>query len=98
MRSTTLGMAVFLVLVISMSGVAADPAPEGMTAERLLGHIRTLASDDFEGRAPGSPGEERSVAYLVEQFRRMGLKPGNPDGRFVQDVPLVGFQARATSG
>ena len=60
--------------------------------------LSVLASDEFEGRAPGSPGEERTVAYLVDQFRRMGLRPGNPYGTYVQDVPLVGFQATATSG
>src|SRR5688572_19687121 len=40
-------------------------------------HVRVLASDAFEGRAPGSAGEEKTVAYLTAQFERMGLKPGN---------------------
>ena len=40
-------------------------------------HVRVLASDDFEGRKPGTPGEEKTVAYLIEQFRKLGLKPGN---------------------
>ena len=57
-----------------------------------------LSSDDFEGRGPGTPGEEKTVAYLTEQFRAMGLKPGNPDGTFVQNVPLVGFQATEVRG
>src|ERR1700688_3391519 len=39
-------------------------------------HVRVLASDDFEGRKPGTPGEEKTVAYLTEQFRKLGLKPG----------------------
>ena len=51
-------------------------------------HVRTLASDEFEGRAPGSPGEEKSVAYIEAQFRRLGLKPGNGDSYF-QTVPMV---------
>ena len=50
--------------------------------------IRILASDDFEGRRPGTPGEEKTVAYLVERFRKLGLKPGNGDS-FLQPVPLV---------
>jgi Zn-dependent M28 family amino/carboxypeptidase len=54
-------------------------------------HIRTLSSDDFGGRAPGSDGEVKTVDYLTEQFRAFGLEPGNPDGTFVQDVPLVGI-------
>ena len=73
-------------------------AVECITAAELLGHIKVLASDEFEGRAPGTAGEERTVAYLIERFRALGLKPGNPDGTYIQDVPLVGFQATAASG
>jgi Zn-dependent M28 family amino/carboxypeptidase len=51
-------------------------------------HVRTLASDAFEGRAPGSAGEEKTVAYLEAQFKRLGLKPGNGDSYF-QTVPMV---------
>src|SRR2546425_4833305 len=69
------------------------PALESFTPNGLLKHIQVLASDEFEGRAPGSRGEERTVNYLTEQFRRLGLKPGNPDGTYVQKVPLVGFTA-----
>jgi Zn-dependent M28 family amino/carboxypeptidase len=50
--------------------------------------VRILASDDFEGRRPGTHGEERTVAFLTEQFRKLGLKPGNGDS-YVQQVPLV---------
>ncbi len=72
----------------------ARQAAESINAEDLLGHIRTLASDAFEGRAPGTPGEEKTVAYLTEQFRQAGLQPGNPDGSYVQEVPLVGITTR----
>ena len=64
---------------------------EGIDASSLLEHVRTLASDEFEGRAPGSPGEEKTIAYLTEQFSTLGLVPGNPDGTWVQKVPLVGI-------
>lgn len=50
--------------------------------------VRLLASDDFEGRRPGTLGQEKTVAYLVEQFRKLGLKPGNGDS-YLQQVPLV---------
>ena len=53
---------------------------------------RTLSLDEFEGRAPGTPGEEKTLAYLVDQFRRVGLSPGNGDSWF-QDVPLVEITA-----
>ena len=65
-----------------------------ITADALMSHIRVLSSDDFEGRAPGTPGEEKTVNYLVGQFKAMGLSPGNPDGTYLQDVPLVGFAAQ----
>jgi Zn-dependent M28 family amino/carboxypeptidase len=76
--------------------VLPDPAQDplgtsmaGIDAGRMLRHIETLAGDDFEGRSPGTTGERRTVDYLVTQFRQLGLQPGNPDGSFVQRVPLT---------
>jgi Zn-dependent M28 family amino/carboxypeptidase len=68
-----------------------------VTATVLLDHVKALAADDKEGRAPGTAGEDRTVAYLTGQFKRLGLAPGNPDGTFVQAVPLIGFKAEATA-
>ena len=59
--------------------------------------MKALAADDKEGRAPGTAGEERTVAYLVSQFKRLGLAPGNPDGTYVQRVPLIGFTGEPTA-
>ena len=59
----------------------------------LMQHIRALSDDSMLGRAPGSLGEERTVAYLEGQFRAMGLLPGNPDGSYIQRVPLVAVTA-----
>jgi len=75
-----------------------DAAAERITADGILAHTRTLASDEFEGRLPGTPGEELTVAYLTEQFQALGLKPGNPDGTYVQPVPLVGITTTAQAG
>jgi Zn-dependent M28 family amino/carboxypeptidase len=73
-------------------------ALDSFSNKALLDHIRVLASDEFEGRAPGSKGEELTVNYIADQFRKLGLKPGNPDGTYVQKVPLVGVtgQPKAT--
>jgi Zn-dependent M28 family amino/carboxypeptidase len=49
---------------------------------------RILASDEFEGRMPGTAGEEKSIAFLKERFEAAGLQPGN-NGSWVQEVPLV---------
>lgn len=74
------------------------PALEAIQPEALLNHIRTLASDEFEGRGPGTPGEEKTAAYLVDQFKAMELKPGNPDGTYEQAVPLIGYRATEVRG
>ena len=68
-----------------------------MTTSVLLDHVRMLAADDKQGRAPGTVGEERTVAYLVGQFKRLGLAPGHPDGTYVQTVPLIGFTGQASA-
>ena len=65
------------------------PAPR-FDAARFLEHVRVLSSDEFEGRAPGTPGEEKTVVYLASQFRGAGAAPGMPNGGYYQPVPLVG--------
>lgn len=62
-------------------------APEIRTAD-WAEHVRVLASDEFEGRAPGSAGEKKTVEYLTQAFQQMGLEPGN-QGSWVQTVPMV---------
>jgi len=65
-------------------------------ADDFAAHVRTLASDEFAGRAPGSIGEEKTVAYLVDQFKRLGLEPGNGDS-YLQTVPMVETTADPTT-
>jgi Zn-dependent M28 family amino/carboxypeptidase len=59
--------------------------------DAVLAHTKALSSDQYEGRGPGTEGEELTITYLVDQFRKMGAKPGNSDGTFTQKVPLVGI-------
>ena len=54
----------------------------------VANHLKTLSSDAFEGRKPFSPGEEKTVNYLKEQFEKIGLEPGNGESYF-QEVPMV---------
>jgi Zn-dependent M28 family amino/carboxypeptidase len=95
MRFLLLAAAAIMLTIGSPILRAADVTPlkalPAIDPAAVLSHVKTLASDAFEGRAPGTPGEEKTVAYLVEAFRRLGLKPGNPDGTYVQKVPLVGI-------
>jgi Zn-dependent M28 family amino/carboxypeptidase len=60
-------------------------------AAGMLQHIKVLSSDEYEGRAPGTPGEEKTVKYIESEFQKLGLKPGNTDGSYIQKVPLVGI-------
>ncbi len=76
--------------------LARADSPPALSAARILERTKILASDAFEGRAPGSPGEDKTVAYLVHEFQRLGLQPGNPDGTYVQNVPLVGITSAPT--
>lgn len=74
-----------LFLQAAAAGQTAAPTPV-IDAGRFAGHIRTLASDGFEGRGPGTAGEERSIAYIAAQFRAAGLRPGGGDGGWFQAV------------
>jgi hypothetical protein len=60
-----------------------------ISTEAMLADIRKLSSGEFEGRAPGGKGEELAVRYLIDQFKAAGLEPGNPDGGWTQNVPLI---------
>jgi len=82
--------------VPAASPAALQPALESIRSDNLLRHIERLSSDEFEGRAPGTRGEELTVRYLIDQFRKLGLTPGNPDGSFVQKVPLMGVTSDAS--
>jgi len=64
------------------------PALESITTNDLLRHITVLSSDEFEGRAPATKGEDLTVRYLVDQFRQMG-------GTFIQRVPLMGITSES---
>jgi len=58
--------------------------------------VKTLASPAFEGRGPGTPGEEKTVTWLVERFKALGLEPGGENGSFIQKVPMI--RTRITGG
>jgi Zn-dependent M28 family amino/carboxypeptidase len=81
--------------VVASGLFAVDLAP-AMSAKSILERTKVLSSDEFEGRAPGSPGEEKTVSYLLSEFKKLGLKPGNPDGSYIQPVPLVGITSHPT--
>ncbi len=87
-----------IVSAVTMTAAAQVPPPasDRAAADRMLEHVKVLSSDEFGGRAPGTPGEELSVNYLTKEFAALGLQPGNPDGTFIQGVPLVGITSTAS--
>lgn len=83
-------------LVIAALAPTVQAAPsEPIEPQRLVQIVRTLASDEFEGRAPGGPGEPKTIDYLIRSFRELGLEPGGENGGWTQLVPLVRTQIGA---
>jgi Zn-dependent M28 family amino/carboxypeptidase len=89
------------------SPAASNPAPAAaptaitqmpkFESAPVLEHIKKLSSDEFEGRGPGTKGEDLTVKYLEDAFRNIGLKPGSTDGGYIQKVPMVGITATNTA-
>jgi Zn-dependent M28 family amino/carboxypeptidase len=76
---------------LAAAALLAAPAPAiaQVSPERLSADVKTLASDAFEGRAPGTPGETKTIDWLIAQFKAMKAQPGGPNGSWTQPVPLV---------
>jgi len=85
------GVALVLLIAATPALAQSVPAP-GISIETLKDVTRTLSSDAYEGRAPTTPGEDKTVKLIAERFARAGLKPGNK-GSWYQDVPLVELSA-----
>jgi len=105
MRFLTLALASALALTSAckqMDDKAVDSAalpqvevPE-LSEQTMKDVVKELSLDSYEGRAPGSVGEEKTVAYLIDRFKKAGLEPGN-NGSWTQDVPLVEITAKNVS-
>ena len=65
------------------------PAEDQITAASLVDHLKVLASDEYEGRAPATPGGQKTQDYLAQQLKAIGIEPGAPDGTYFQQVPIV---------
>jgi Zn-dependent M28 family amino/carboxypeptidase len=84
-----------LAFITSLGGCVTPSAPAAapqISAETLQRVTRTLSSDEYQGRAPGTDGEVRTIAFLAQEFQHAGLQPGN-QGSWYQDVPLVEITA-----
>jgi Zn-dependent M28 family amino/carboxypeptidase len=76
--------------ILSLSSISlAAPPSTPIDPSQMSATVKTLASDAFQGRAPGTAGEARTVAYLIDRFRTLGLQPGGENGDWIQKVPLI---------
>lgn len=79
-----------LAAALLLAAIAAPAAAQsGIDAANLTETVRTLASDQFQGRAPGTVGEERTIGYLIGRLQALGLEPAGTDGGWTQPVPLL---------
>ena len=84
-------------IALAMGGAAAGADSHGGPSIGTMKEVvKEISSDAYEGRAPGTIGEEKTLAYLVKRFEALGLKPGNK-GSWFQDVPLVEITAKNVS-
>jgi Zn-dependent M28 family amino/carboxypeptidase len=87
-------------LLLATACTPAPPQPlklaqmPDVNLDHVVTDIKRLASDEFGGRAPGSPGETLTINYLRDQYKAAGAEPGNPDGTWFQKVPLVRLEAK----
>lgn len=92
MKRTLLGLWA-LSLLYACSAPQSNSGTFEIDTVSVAQHLQTLSSDAFEGRKPFSPGEEKTVNYLKNQFEKLGLEPGNGESYF-QDVPMVELTAQ----
>ncbi len=85
-------LCVCVLLVACESAAPPDEKVARFSASRVAADVQRLASDEFQGRAPGSEGEKKVLDFLVGQFEDAGLQPAN-QGSFLQAVPLVSLTA-----
>jgi len=95
-NASILGLAAALLGSSAFTSRAAEPTLPAIDGAAVLEHTKLLASDAFEGRAPGTKGEELTVAYLIDRLKAIGLQPGHPDGSWIQKVPLVGTTVKGS--
>ena len=77
------------ILITLGAAVSAAAPPARVSTGRLSEITRTLASDEFQGRSMGTVGEQRTVDYLIKEFKAAGLEPGGENGGWTQTVPMI---------
>lgn len=97
-RMTGLVSASALGLCLAGVSLSAFAQPGVVVAtDQVTTHVKALASDEFEGRAPATKGEEKTIAYISEQMAKAGVKPGGEKGGWYQAVPMIESVANPTA-
>ncbi len=91
-RISTRAAVAGVALVAAAGALAASSRDATISVDHMVATVKYLASDELEGRGPGSRGEQKAVAYISDQLKKMGCAPGNPDGSYTQKVPMYGFE------
>lgn len=81
-------------LALILSLIAAPALGQEISAQRLSDMTRELASEPYAGRAPGGPGEQKTIDFIVGEFKALGLQPAGDAGGWTQEVPLLRFQTQ----
>lgn len=76
-------------MIASPAWAQTPEQPAEIRADRITQTVKTMTLDQFEGRAPGTAGEDRTIGYLIGRFEALGLEPGGVDGSWTQPVPLL---------
>jgi len=84
-----------LAALMSFLLVGAAPTPPQVDMQRMSDVTKVLASDEFQGRAPGTPGEDKTIPYLIDQFQAAGLEPAGENGGWTQTVPMIHTRLQA---
>jgi Zn-dependent M28 family amino/carboxypeptidase len=98
-RFSQLCLSLTLMFIVSACSETAEPVIDKQAvtettrptidSQRLSDIVKVLASAEFEGRAPGGPGEAKTVAFLIDQFQSLGLEPGGENDSWTHAVPLI---------
>lgn len=82
---------------LSLANDDFDKAYQSFDKDKIKLDIKTLSSDEFEGREPSGVGEKLTTDMLINQFKALGLKPGNGDS-YTQAVPMVSITSTPVKG
>lgn len=89
LRQTMSSFSIAAMMIASPAWAQTPEQPAEIRADRITQTVKTMTLDQFEGRAPGTAGEDRTIGYLIGRFEALGLEPGGVDGSWTQPVPLL---------